>query len=134
MKNRCLNKNYKEYKYWGGKGITIYQPWIDSFEDFLNYMGPKPSKKHSIDRFPNKNGNYEPGNCRWATGKEQQNNRTNNRWLEYKDKKMTVTQWALFFGVTQPVISGHLKSGKTIEQLYIFYEKKHSILPPAQKV
>lgn len=134
MKNRCLNKKYKEFKYWGGRGITVYQPWVESFELFLKHMGPKPSKDYSIDRFPDKNGNYEPGNCRWANEKEQQNNRRNNRWLELNGMKMTVTQWALFFGVTQSVISGHLRNGKTIEQMFLFYRKKRAILQKIQKV
>lgn len=75
MKQRCLNPNYHHYENWGGRGITICQRWIDSFEAFYADMGPKPSPQHSLDRFPNGDGNYEPGNCRWATAKQQANNR-----------------------------------------------------------
>jgi len=74
MKQRCKDKNKDGYKYYGGRGITVCGRWRDSFVNFLADMGRKPSPKHSIDRIDG-DGNYEPGNCRWATPKEQFLNR-----------------------------------------------------------
>jgi hypothetical protein len=73
MKQRCLNPNNKNYKDYGGDGITVCERWI-KFENFLEDMGERPIGT-TLDRFPNKRGNYEPGNCRWATLSEQNKNR-----------------------------------------------------------
>lgn len=76
MKTRCLNPNSQNFKDYGGRGIEVCDRWL-SFENFIADVGRRPSPQHSLDRYPNKNGNYEPGNVRWALPREQQNNRRN---------------------------------------------------------
>lgn len=75
MKDRCTNPNNLNYKYYGALGVTVCDRW-SQFENFVADMGPRPLKK-SLDRI-NPFGNYEPGNCRWATAKEQANNKRKN--------------------------------------------------------
>lgn len=81
MLQRCINKNYKQYHRYGGRGITVCDRWLNSFENFYADMGDRPEGM-SIDRRDN-DGNYEPSNCRWATKTEQSRNRCNN--LKFDD-------------------------------------------------
>ncbi len=74
MLSRCTNPNAHAYESYGGRGITVCERWCD-FASFYADMGDRPGPEYSIDRFPNNDGNYEPGNCRWATPKQQANNR-----------------------------------------------------------
>lgn len=74
MKERCYNPNTHQFKYWGGRGIKVCDRWLESFQNFIDDMGHKPSKTHSLDRI-DFNGNYEPSNCRWATPNQQSQNR-----------------------------------------------------------
>lgn len=74
MKDRCYNPKVKGYKYWGGRGIKVCDRWKNSFINFLTDMGNKPSKEYSLDRI-NVDGDYEPGNVRWATPSIQSQNR-----------------------------------------------------------
>ena len=73
MRQRCSLPNHRAWKDYGGRGVTVCERWLNSFENFFADMGMKPSPKHSIDRV-NNDGNYEPNNCRWATKSEQRRN------------------------------------------------------------
>lgn len=75
MIDRCTRAKNRAYNRYGGRGITVCQEWRDSFEAFLRDVGPRPSASHSIDRINNE-GNYEPGNVRWATWSTQRHNQT----------------------------------------------------------
>lgn len=80
MLDRCTNSKSRCWRNYGGRGIVVCQRWRQSFEAFLQDVGRRPSPVHSIDRFPNNNGNYEPGNVRWATGREQRLNKRAVIW------------------------------------------------------
>ncbi len=72
MLGRCTKPGSIGWHRYGGRGIAVCERWLNSFENFLADMGRKPSPAHTLDRYPDNDGNYEPGNCRWATMKEQQ--------------------------------------------------------------
>ena len=96
-KVRCLNSNFPTYPLYGGRGITMCQEWSNSFLVFLAYMGERPLGK-TLDRIDT-NGNYEPGNCRWATHQEQCNNRRDNRWFTLDGETDTISGWSRRLGM-----------------------------------
>ena len=116
MKTRCYNPNYSEFDSYGGRGIIVDPSWINDFPAFLAHIGPRPSAKHSIDRIEN-DGNYEPGNVRWATLETQVNNKRNNIILTHEGVSMTMPQWAKKLGVERHVIKNRIRYGWPIEKI-----------------
>jgi lambda repressor-like predicted transcriptional regulator len=124
MKERCENTNAESFPNYGARGITVCEKWSNSFVAFLNDMGPRPSKKHSIDRKENC-GNYEPGNCRWATRKEQNSNSRSVILAEFKGKTMCAADLARRVGMSPFTLYTRLKLGLTPEQAISLPLKKH---------
>jgi len=116
MKNRCTNPNAADYKYYGGRGIKVCDRWMNSFPDFLTDMGNKPTRYHTLERI-NKDGNYEPSNCKWATMKEQSRNKSNARILELNGIKKSTIEWAEFLGINVKTIRSRLNYGWPVERV-----------------
>lgn len=108
---RCSETGAHSHKDYFGRGITMCQRWQDSFEAFIEDMGPKPPDG-TLDRIDN-NGNYEPGNCRWITQKEQCRNKRNNVRLEIDGVTKTLAEWAEISPVTDGAIRRRLARGWT---------------------
>lgn len=91
LRQRTCDPNNKDWNNYGGRGIKCCERWLHSFEAFLEDMGECPSTKHSIERVDH-NGNYDPSNCVWATMKQQNRNRRNNRIVLYRGTSMPLAQ------------------------------------------
>jgi hypothetical protein len=96
MRKRCQNPKANNYPNYGGRGISVCERWDKSVVLFVEDVGPRPDNAE-LDRIDN-NGNYEPGNVRWATRTQNQNNKRNNRTLTYKGETMTGAEWARRIG------------------------------------
>lgn len=107
---RCNDTESSLYTNYGGRGIAVCDRWRDSFENFLADMGQRPSRDLSIDRI-NNDGNYEPGNCRWATRTQQSRNQRSNRHITVGDRTMLLVEWSEATGLSMPTIAGRLKRG-----------------------
>jgi hypothetical protein len=114
MKARCLNPKAPNFRLYGERGITVCARWLDSFENFLADMGRRPHGT-SIDRIDN-SGNYEPGNCRWATPTEQGANRRTSRRLTYAGKTLTAAEWGRALGGDRHSVLSRLRHGWSIER------------------
>ena len=114
MKQRCINTNDKSYSYYGGRGITVCQQWIESFDAFLNNVGYAPKLKDvSIGRIDN-NGNYEPGNVRWEQRADQNLNTRRNVFIEFNGETKTIKEWADLYNLKYDTLRMRLKSGWSV--------------------
>jgi hypothetical protein len=119
MKKRCTNPKAHNYRYYGGRGITVCDRWsgVDGFPNFLSDMGEPPTPKHSIDRIDGNLG-YSPENCRWATINEQQRNKSNNVLIEYNGETKTLTEWCELLDLSCLTMRSRLLKGWTAERAF----------------
>lgn len=130
IKERCYNQKNSQFTNYGGRGITVCQRWLDSFENFLADMGQPPSIKHSIDRI-NNDGDYEPSNCRWATNTEQCRNMRKTVFVEYNGKVLSRIEWSSILGISDAALRHRLKKWKTVKRCFEtpIDKKKQRFLP-----
>lgn len=110
MKRRCNNPNASNYYLYGGRGIGYVDRW-ESYDNFLRDMGERPGPDYSLDRI-NNTKDYGPENCRWATRLEQASNKRNNRFIEYKGKSKTLSEWARQYGINVGTLFARLNVQK----------------------
>ncbi len=115
LKSRCYSPTNINYKSYGGRGIGVCKRWRHSFPNFLKDMGKKPTPEHSIER-KNNDKDYKPSNCRWATLKEQANNRRDTRRFTFQGKTKTVTDWSEITKFKAKTILARIKRGWAIEK------------------
>jgi hypothetical protein len=107
MISRCENPGNPKFHRYGARGISVSPKWRHDFAAFLADMGPKPSSGHSLDRI-NNDGNYEPGNCRWATPKQQIQNSSRVRLLTHNGLTLCLTEWAERLGIANSSLRSRL--------------------------
>lgn len=115
MKRRCTKPQDKSFSDYGGRGIKMCDRWLNSYDAFLQDVGRRPTPAHSIDRI-DVNGHYEPGNVRWATKREQNNNTRVNHIIEFNGERLTLAQWSERTKIGHTTIIHRLKSGWTVER------------------
>lgn len=108
---RCTNPNDAAFPDYGGRGITVCQEWVGSFQAFFDHIGPAPSNRHSIDRIDNEKG-YHPGNVRWATAAEQSRNTRRNVFVD----GLCLVDACKLQGIKYSTAQGRLRRGASVEQ------------------
>jgi hypothetical protein len=120
MIQRCHNPNARSYKHYGNRGIKVCDAWRNSFTEFFNDMGAKPDGL-SLDRI-NNDGDYEPSNCRWATGSQQKRNRRTTTFLTYQGKTQSVSDWAESIGLPRKILERRVRDKWPLERI-LFAER-----------
>jgi len=117
MKRRCYDKTNKRYENYGGKGVSVCEEWKNDYLVFRKWAFSKGYNENlTIDRI-DVNGDYEPSNCKWSTLAEQMNNQTKNRFLTYRGKTMTMSQWADYLGLTYGAINHRVQRNWSMERI-----------------
>ena len=117
IKSRTENPKSPGWHNYGGRGIKMCSRWRNSFENFLEDMGKRPSKKHSIDRIDN-DGDYTPENCRWATKEEQSNNMRKNVNITMNGETKTISEWCRIYDINYPAALWRLHNGWSVEDVF----------------
>jgi hypothetical protein len=110
MIRRCHSPNCPDYKNYGGRGISVCEAWRASLAQFAADVPPRPSRRHTLDRI-NNDGNYEPGNIRWATRREQARNTRCNRNLSANGEVRTLEDWAILTGIPKSTLFNRVVRG-----------------------
>jgi len=110
MKQRCTNPDCTQFKRYGARGISVHSAWLSSFSQFLADIGPAPDKSMTLERIDNNKG-YEPGNVRWATRREQSNNRGVTLRSEIDGVEMTLSEIAAMYDVPYHAVFGRYRRG-----------------------
>lgn len=117
MMDRCYRKNAHNYSFYGGRGIEVCEEWHDilNFEKWVE--STDYCKGKSLERI-DVNGMYEPNNCKWASPKEQANNRRNTKFIEWQGEKHTISEWAEILGVNRSTLNNRVYRGWDIDKLF----------------
>lgn len=116
MLRRCTDPRRPEYERYGARGISVCAQWL-TFEAFYADMGDRPEGT-SIDRYPNKAGNYQPGNCRWATRKEQSRNQSRNLLVSHEGQTYPLSEWAERLGLNYGTLRSRYQRGERGAELF----------------
>lgn len=117
MLSRCENPKDRDFAAYGGAGIVVYGAW-HSFRDFYEDVGKRPSSAHSLDRYPNPHGNYEPGNVRWATAQQQSRNRRTNVVVQYRGRAVCLAEAAELSGIKYSTVYMRIARGWGLERVF----------------
>lgn len=131
MKSRCGNPRNASYRSYGERGVTVCERWLRSFKAFLEDVGRKPDGM-TLDRIDS-NGNYEPGNVRWATPKQQSRNKRNNFLVAWHGSLVSAVEVGEQTGLPGQLIRDRLRSGWTIEEAISIPAAKRSRQPNNSK-
>lgn len=133
MIRRCQDPRDNAYHHYGGRGITVCDRWRNSFEAFLEDMGPRPSLKHSIERVDNNKG-YCPENCEWATQWVQSRNRRTNVLVEYKGQIKPLCDWCELLGLYVGSVRSRFRRGWSIEEAFTTPTENRLELPQVLEI
>ena len=120
MRDRCYNPNADNFEFYGGRGITVCDRWVNDYDAFFDDMGERPEGK-SIER-RDTNGNYEPDNCYWATKSEQMRNRRNAAMITFQGHEKSIVEWAEIFGIPWSTVKAWVKRKSTDRMIQKYFE------------